>query len=185
MSRRWSMIGEAERAAMARRFTMDLEVEELIAREAPDAPAGRPLRFDELYSAAVDPIGSLDERLSHRLASDAASRATFEAILRDRAYCWFPAAAAASSGDVDMREEDGFRIWIRPSSAGGDQVYVLLRLAEGRTEAPSALVALPSQGPPANAALPEAIDGVYQLIERADSALVRTIRDSASKLALR
>ena len=185
MSRRWSMIGETERSAMERRFAVDLGADELVSKEAPAALAERPLRFDELYAAAVEPIGSLDEGLSNRLAGNAASRATFEAILRDRALCWFPAAAAASGGDLDMREEDGFRIWIRPSSGGGDQVYVLVRLAEGRTGMPSALVALPPQGPPAHASLPEAIDGIYQLIERADSALVRAIRDSASKLALR
>ena len=84
-----------------------------------------------------------------------------------------------------MREEDGFRIWISPSSTGDDQVYVLIRAAEARIGTPSVLVALPSKGQPVCAALPEAIDGVYQLIERADSALVRALRDSSSKLALR
>ena len=185
MSRRWSMFGEAERAAMERRFAVDLGADELVSAEAPDAVAESPLRFDELYVAAIDPIGSFDKQLSNRLAGDAASRATFEAILRDRALCWFPAAAASSSGNLDIREEDGFRIWIRPSSAGGDQMYVLIRLAEGRTETPSTLVALPPQGSPARAVLPEAIDGIFQLIERADSALLRAIRDSSSKLALR
>lgn len=185
MSRRWSMIGEAERSAMAQRFAVDLGVDELVSEEAPAAVAERPLRFDELYAAAVDPIGSLDERLSNMLAGDATLRATFEAILRDRALCWFPAAAAASSGDMDMREEDGFQIWIRPSSAGGDQVYVLIRSAEGQTGTPSALVALPPKDPPVRAPLPEEIDGIHQLIERADSALVRAIQDPASKLALR
>ena len=185
MSWRWGMMGEAERAPMAQRFAADLAADELASGEAPAAAAERPLRFDELYTAAVDPIGALGKRLLEEMAEDAASRAVFEAVLQDRALCWFPAAAAASGGDLDMREEDGFRIWVRPSSAGGDQVYVLIRATEGRTGTPSALVALPPEGPPASAALPEAIDGVYQLIERADSALVRAIRDSASKLALR
>ena len=185
MSRRWSAIGDAERTAMARRFALELAADDLASGEAPALLTERPLRFDELYAAAVDPVGALGERLSARLAEDPTSRAAFEAVLQDRALCWFPAAAAASGGDLDMREEDGFRVWIRPSSAGGNQVYVLIRAAEGRTGTPSALVALPSEGRPASAALPEAIDGVYQLIERADSALVRAIRDSASKLALR
>ena len=185
MSLRWSMIPEAERAAMCRRFAVDLAADELAAGEAPALAEARPLRFDELYVAAVDPIAALGEMFSSRLAADEDSRATFEALLRDSAVCWFPAAAAASDGGLDVREEEGFRIWIRPSSAGGDQVYVLIRAAQGRSKMPVALVALPPDGPPERAALPEAIDGVYQLIERANSGLVRAIRNPASKLALR
>lgn len=185
MSLRWSMIQEAERTEMSRRFAVDLAADELAAGKAPATTEARPLRFDELYAAAVDPIGAFGETFSSRLAADEVSRATFEALLQDFAVCWFPTAAAASDGGLDMREEEGFRIWIRPSSAGGDQVYVLIRDEQGRSSMPVALVALPADGPPERVALPEAIDGVYQLIERANSGLVRAIRDPASKLALR
>ena len=185
MSRRWSAIQEAERSEMARRFADDLAADELVAGEAPAEADARPPRFDELYSAAMAPVAALSDSLSVSLETDVAVRTAFEAMLQDCALCWFPAAAAASSGDLNLREEEGFRIWIRPSSAGGDQVYVLIRAEEGRTGKAVALVALPPDGPPVREALPEAIDGVYQLIERSDSALVRAIRDSASKLALR
>ena len=185
MRRRWSATGEAQRAAMAQRFAAMLAADELASRDAEEAPAERPLRFDEVYAAAVDPVTAFRGRLPERLAEDATSRAAFEAVLRDCAVCWFPAAAAASTGQLDRREEDGFCIWIRPSSAGGDQVYVLISAEEGRAGTPSALVALPPGAPPVHAPLPEAIDGVYQLIERADSELVRAIRDSAAQLALR
>ena len=185
MSLRWSMMKEVERAEMSRKFALDLAADEMAAGEAPAVTEERPLRFDELYAAAEDPVAALSEALSARLAADEGACATFEAILWDRSVCWFPAAAAASSGGLDMREEEGFRIWIRPSSAGRDQVYVLIRAAEGQSPQPAALVALPRDGPPARADLPEAIDGVYQLIESAESTLVRAIRDSASKLALR
>ena len=100
MSRWWSMIQEAERAAMGRRFASGLAVDELAIGEAPAEPDERPLRFDELYAAAENPVAALGETLAARLAADAASRATFEAVLRDRAVCWFPAAAAASNGEL-------------------------------------------------------------------------------------
>ena len=185
MSRRWNSMSEAERAELCRRFALALAADELAA---PDPPAGtRPPRFDELYAAALDPVSALDASLSGRLTADAAARAAFEAALRDNALCWFPVAAAAAGGGSadDVREEDGFRVWIRPSSAGDGQVYVLVRAAEGRAGKPAALVALPPDGPPASVVLPEDIDGVYQVIAREESALVRAIRDPAAKLALR
>ena len=185
MSRRWSMMNDAERAAMSCCFAAELAADELAAGEARAEEEGRPLRFDELHAAAMDPIAALGESVSARLAACAESRAEFEAVLRDCAICWYPAAAAAAGGELDSREGEGFRIWIRPSSAGSDQVYVLIRAEQGRAGTPVSLVALPPDGPHTSTALPEAIDGVYQLIERTDSALVRAIRNSASKFALR
>ena len=186
MSRRWMAISEAERDAMTRRFALGLAAEALAAQPAPPDTGVRPPRFDELYAAARDPVASLAGPLALALAADPGARLAFEALLRDHSLCWFPpAAAAAGEEGLDSREEAGFRVWLRPSSAGPDQVYVLIRLAEGRAGKPSALVALPPGGPPVCAALPEDIDGVYQLIEREDSALVRAVRDPASKLALR
>lgn len=185
MSRRWSTLSEPERGRVQRRFALSLAADALAAPEEP--PEGvRPPRFDQLYAAARGPLTALTEPLAAALAADAGARATFEALLRDGSLCWFPlAAAAAGQAGLDAREEAGFRIWIRRSSAGNDQVYVLIRAGEGADARPTAVVALPPDGPPVCAPLPDDIDGVYQLIEREDSPLVRAIRDPASKLALR
>lgn len=180
MSRRWSTMAETETAAVRRRFAAALAADELAAPEAPHG--ARPPRFDELYAAALDPVAGL----GGALAADAGARAEFEAVLRDVSVCWFPVAAAAAGGDgLDSREEQGFRIWVRPSSAEDGQVYVLIRAAEGIDAKPSALVVMPPDGRPVSVALPEGIDGVYQLIAREDSALVRAVRDPGSRLALR
>ncbi len=171
---------------MSRRFAVELAVDELTGQEAPPGFGARPPRFDELHAAARDPSARLDAPLARALGFDSEARVSFEALLSDCAVCWFPAAAAAAGGEgLDAREEAGFRVWVRPSSAGEGQVYVLIRVAEGSALGPSSLVALPPDGEPVCAALPEDIDGVYQLIEREDSGLVRAIRDPASKLALR
>ena len=131
------------------------------------------------------PTEAMDEALTAALTADAGLSATFEALVREAALCWFPAAAAAADGEgLDMRAEDGFSVQILPSSAEGDQVYVLIHCAEGRDSKPSALVVFPGEGGPVRAVLPEDIDGVYQLVERRDSPLVRAIRDPASRLAL-
>ena len=185
MSGSWSTLSEPERRRRRRRFALDVAADALTAQEAP--PEGvRPPRFDQIYAAARDPVAALTEPLAAALAADGRARTAFEALLRDGAVCWFPlAAAAATPAGLDAREESGFRIWLRPSSAGEDQVYVLIRDREERDVRPMAIIALPPTGPPVCAPLPEDIDGVYQLIEREDSPLVRAIRDPASKVALR
>ena len=185
MSRSWSTLSEPVRQRLRGRFALSVAADALAAPEEPPKEV-RPPRFDQLHAAARDPLTALTEPLAAALAADDRARAAFEALLRDGAVCWFPlAAAAAGAAGLDAREEAGFRIRLRPSSAGHDQVYVLIHAGEGRDVKPRAIVALPSVGPPVCVPLPEDIDGVYQLIEREDSPLVRAIRDPASKLALR
>ena len=185
MSRSWNALSELERERAGRRFALELAADALAAPEEP--PEGdRPPRFEELFAAARDPLVGLTKPLAAALAAHADARASFEALLRERSVCWFPLAAAAAGPEgLAAREEEGFRIWVRPSSAGKKQVYVLIQTAEGLAARPTAIVALPPSGPPACAPLPDDIDGVYQLIEREDSPLVCAIRDPASKLALR
>lgn len=186
MSLKWSAIPEGERSAMSRRFSVELAADELAAQEGPPGVGARPPRFDELYAAARDPSARLAGPLARALASDPDARRAFEALLSDHSLCWFPAAAAAAGGEgLDAREEAGFRVWVRRSSADPEQVYVLIRVAEGSAGPPAALVALPPGGEPVCAALPEDVDGVYQLIEHEGSPLVRVVRDPASRLALR
>ena len=184
MSRRWSEMTEEKRTELRLHLAVDLAADELASAPAPADTARRP-RFDEIHAAALNPAEAMDESLTAALTADAEARETFEALLRDAALCWFPAAAAAADGEgLDMRAEDGFSVQILPSSAEGDQVYLLIRCAEGRDSKPSALIVFPAKGAPVRAVLPEDIDGVYQLVEHRDSLLVRAIRDPASRLAL-
>lgn len=185
MSRKWSTLSEPERDRAERRFALSLAADALAAQDEPPEGVRTP-RFDELYAAARDPLTALTQPLAAALAGNARVRERFEALLREAAVCWFPlAAAAAGPHGLDVREEEGFRIRILPSSAGNHQVYLLIEAAEGRVDSPTAIVALPPAELPVCAQLPDDIDGVYQLIEREDSPLVRAIRDPASKIALR
>ena len=182
MSPRWSEMTKDERETLRLRLAVDLAVDELAS--APAVAACKP-RFDEIRAAALEPAGAMDESLAAALAVDAEIRATFEALVGEAALCWFPAAAAAADGEgLEVRTEDGFSIEIHPSSAAGDQVYVLIRCAEGRDAKPTALVVFPGEGAPVRAVLPEDIDGVYQLVERRDSPIVRALHDPASRLAI-
>ena len=185
----WSAIPPARRDAMRRRFAALLAADLLAEPDEPPPLAAktRPVRFDELYEAASNPTAPIAPRVANALeAGSGGPRAEFEALLEANAAFWFPVAAAASGEEgLDRREASGARIDIRPSAAGEGQVYVLVRTEDGaRHTKPVALVAVPPNGPPLRAPLPEDIEGVHQLIEHEDSALVRALRDPASKLAL-
>ena len=188
MNSKWSAISPARRDAMRRRFAILFAADLLAEPHAPPVRPEtdtRPLRFDELYEAASNPSAPIAGRVAGALATDPDLRTEFEALLDAHAVCWFPVAAAAAGKEgLGRREADGFRIHVRSSAAGAGQVYVLIRVEDGRDAKPAALVALPPDGPALRVPLPEAIEGVYQLIEQEDSALVRAIRDPASKLAL-
>lgn len=184
MSRGWSGMSEVEREQLRLRLALDLAVDELVSVPE-DATARKPV-FNEIRAAALEPARAMDEFLKASLTADSELRATFELLVCDAALCWFPAAAAAAADGegLEAREEAGFSVQVHPSSAECDQVYLLIRCAEGRDEKPSALLAFPADGAPVRAALPEDIDGVHQLVERRNSPLVRAIRDPASRLAL-
>lgn len=185
MSRKWNEIPEAEKQRMRHRFDVLLTSDLLIDPEEPPQAENRPVRFDEIYRIATDPAAPIDRRICDALDSDARLKRDFESLLEAASICFFPVAAAAAGVDgLDEREEDGFRLRIRASSAGDDQVYVTIRLKEGWDRPPTALVALPSGQAPVRVPLPEDIDGVYQLIEPADSPVVKAIRDPNSSLVL-
>lgn len=185
MSRKWNEIPDVEKQQMRDRFDVLLTADLLIEPDEPLQAEERPVRFDEIYRIATDPMALIDPRISEALETDARLKQDFEGLLETASICFFPVAAAAAGTDgLVEREEDGFRLRVRASSAGDDQVYVTIRLKEGWDRLPTAFVALPQGHAPVRVPLPEDIDGVYQLIEAADSTIVEAIRDPKSRLAL-
>ena len=185
MSKNWNEIPDVEKQEMSHRFDVLLAADLLIDPEEPPREEDRPVRFDEIYEIATNPGAIIDVRVANAFKTDARSRRDFEALLKSTAVCWFPVAAAAAGIDgLNEREDDGFGLRIRASSAGDDQVYVMIRLKEGQVNPPTALVAISPDESPVRIPLPEEIDGVYQLIEAVDSPIVRAIRDPKSRLAL-
>ena len=185
MSKNWLEISVEEKQSMRQRFDLLHAADMLADTEELRDQEERPVRFDEIYSVATDPNAVIDSRISTALSTNASLKLDFEALLELNAICWFPVAVAAAGVDaLEEREENGFSIRIRRTRAADDQVYVLIRLKEGWEELPKALVAIPNDGSPVRLTLPEEIDGVYQLIEAANSLLVAAIGDPKSRLAL-
>lgn len=91
-------------------------------------------------------------------------------------------AAAASSGALDVREGDGFRLRIKPSRAGPGLIYLLIDLAGDRQ--PTILVLRGPSCQYVKMALPVAQDGVIQVLTEETTEEVRLLRDPATELFL-
>jgi len=118
------------------------------------------------------------------LATDSNVSADFERLLENRATAYFPrAAAAASTGAMEQRQVAGARIFLRPSHADDDQVYLIVAL-DDPTAAPQMLIALRSGEAPERAQLPGFKNGRAQLLLDKSAALVQAFQDVNAEIYL-
>lgn len=144
-----------------------------------DAPA--PISFGRLYSFATGADSADDPDLRQALRDNPRLCQDLDRLLESTALCRFPRVAAASSGAVESREEKGFRITLHPSRAEAGQVYLLIRLQE--PIAPRTLIVRRGNTYEKHA-LPEARDGVIQVLTEEGSPLVRAVRDIGTEIFL-
>ncbi|MBE88332.1 MAG: hypothetical protein CMM76_02700 [Rhodospirillaceae bacterium] len=186
MSITWNKISKERKERMELAFEqlhlVDLMVDQQL--NAIDAADERPVGFQDLYSAAVQPEVAINGRIADALENNPKLRRDFETLLQQTGIAWFPVAAAAETATLDERDEASFLIRIRPSKANEDQVYVLVRLKEPSAVQPHAIIALPPEGVPIKKTLPVAVDSMFQLLMQRDEPLVRAIQDRRSKLSL-
>ena len=145
-----------------------------------EAPAG----FAELYAFATDPQAEMTPRLNAALAANVKLRRDLDALLSRTAIYQFPRAAAASSGDLDSREGDGFKLLLKASRAGADQLYVILELGDFAEQDPKALVLRGEGGLFLKQPLPVPVNGRIQMVAEAGSDLVNALRDVKTELYL-
>lgn len=139
--------------------------------------------FGELWAFAAGDA-EMSDGLRHALASDRRLAGDLDHLVERTALYRFPRVAAASSGDVDTRDGEGFRIRLRPSRANRQHTYVSIEVAPELDEPPFALLA---KGPGrwVKLALPDAIDGVIQILVDSGSELVQALRDVHTEVYLR
>ncbi|MFN3076594.1 MAG: hypothetical protein ABT940_06930 [Alphaproteobacteria bacterium] len=148
-----------------------------------DSVNGRQVTFRDLLAwvRGSDPLLSNEVRRAvakeQRLARD------LERLLR-RTAGWYGAraAAAASSGTLDVREGNGFRLRLKTSRAGSGQVYLIIDLTDDRQ--PTSMVLHGPLGEYVKMALPAAQDGVIQVLTDGASEEIRLLRDPETELFL-
>lgn len=146
------------------------------AAQAPQRPS-----FAELYAYANG--GAAPANLLQALTKNADVACDFQRLLENRAAVHFPRAAAASTGAMEQRQVPGARMFLRPSRADDDQVYLIVAL-DDPASAPTTMIALRVDQPPERAVLPAFKDGRAQLLLDKSSALVQAFQDVNAEIYL-
>lgn len=180
----WKTLNAEQKAAAGQLFealsTLDTLTDPMARSER-----SRDVGFADLYAYATEPDHLMDEHLRRALELDARLRGDLDRILENTAVYRFPRVAAASAGEIDRREGEGFTIRLRRSRAEEGQTYVIIEVREAGREAPSTLFVCGAGHAYGKFPLPPAQDGVIQLLSESDSDLVKALRDVHTEVFIR
>ena len=157
------------------------------AREltAPDGDAGAgAVSFGRLYGYATEPDAE-DAELERRLETDPGLAAKFRWILRRTARFSMPRAAAASTGAVNQRTGEGWRLRISPSEAEPTQAIVVIEFDDRDEPGARWLIACYEGDQYQRFALPTARGGIIQILEEIEAPLVQALQDPSTEVFLR
>jgi hypothetical protein len=181
----WDKLNKDQRTQAEDSFVALSTLDDLLTYLVPAEEQSRKLGFDDLYQYVVG-TRELDQMaLYQALKQNRTLAESFDLLLRNEASYYMPQAAAASSGDIDEREGEGFKIRLKLSRATPDQIYVMIEFEDLGAEFPSNLFLMPVSGECTRLDLPKGSDGTVQLIAEAGSDLIRNLRDPKTEVFLR
>ena len=185
MTRAWKTLEPRRKAVAERVFDALSSLDTLTERENAGETAERKVGFAELYAFATRSDLPMGEELKRALDESETLRRDLDALLERTAVYHFPRVAAASSGGVESREGEGFSLRIRPSRAATGQSYVIIEMADDAADAPKTLFVCGADQQYGKYPLPDAQNGVIQLLVDSDSALVQALRDVHTEVFIR
>lgn len=187
MISRFAIPGGSERAGMEKAFDALLKLDALRHRVDAETAVPRPVPLSRLYDYASDIRRDNDAWLERALAGDPRLAADLRLLLGQTAIRHLPRAAAASSGPVRERHGEGCRVRLQPSRAEPGQTYVIIEMIPGGEPAPAprAFFVCDAGNNCRRYTLPEARDGIVQLLAEARSDLVRALEDIRTEIYLR
>lgn len=180
----WKSLKPAQRNAAGQVFDALSMLDSLADRTDAEQVAGS-IGFSDIFAFATDPRREMDNTLREALMRNPRLRRDLDRMLANRPVYRFRRVAAASSGQVDSREGDGFSIRLRSSRADPRHTFVTVELAPGADRTPSMLIVCRNGEDYIKHALPEPQDGVIQLLVETDSDLVNALRDIQTEVFIR
>jgi len=180
----WKSLKPAQREAAGQVFDALSTLDTLVDRSDAEQVGGS-IGFSDIFAFATDPRREMDNRLREALLSNPRLRRDLDRMLANRPVYRFRRVAAASSGEVDSREGDGFSIRLRSSRADPRHTFVNIELAAGTDKMPTMLFVCRDGQDYIKQALPEPQDGVIQLLIETDSDLVNALRDIQTEVFIR
>jgi hypothetical protein len=181
----WESFTQGQKALAEKVFDALSSLDEVTRPREEGATAAETVGFADLFAYATEPDSVMDDPLQRALAESPRLRDDLDHLLSRNAIYRFPRAAAASSGAVESREGEGFRIQLRASRAVESQVYVIIELADQSAEPPKTIHLAEPEDRYSKYALPEAQGGTIQMLVEADSPLVAALRDVHTDVYLR
>ena len=179
----WNTMTPRQKEAAAEIFDALSTLDTLCDRHAETAEGTRKVGFSDLYAFATGDR-MMDADLRRALENDPRLGEDLNHLLDKVALCHFPRAAAASSGSVESREEEGFKIRLKQSRAVASQTHVIIELADEQAT-PKTLFLCGPKPRYEKVELPEPQDGIIQLLAESDSDLVLGLGDIQMEVFLR
>jgi hypothetical protein len=180
----WKTLKPAQKKAAGQVFDA-LSTLDALTETDNEATTGGQIGFSDIYAFATNPAHAMDNRMREALLRNPRLRRDLDKMIANAPVYHFRRVAAASSGDIDSRESDGFKIRLKQSRAEETQTYVIIELAEGAPKAPTMLFVRDAGEDYIKQALPEPQDGVIQLLVESDSDLVKALRDIQTEVFIR
>ncbi len=180
----WKSLKPAQRDAAEQVFDALSTLDTLMDRSEAEPAAGS-IGFSDVFAFATDPRREMDNTLREALLRNPRLRRDLDRMLANRPVYRFRRVAAASSGEVDGREGDGFSIRLRSSRADPRHTFVNIELAAGTEKAPTMLFVCRNGDEYIKHFLPEPQGGVIQLLVETESDLVNALRDIQTEVFIR
>ncbi|ABK42712.1 hypothetical protein Mmc1_0185 [Magnetococcus marinus MC-1] len=166
----------ARDATTATLFTALSQLDTL--RQPRDEHVERPIGYTQLMQY-IQGDGPTSLAVVRALKADAKLKASYHQLLQRRAMCYFPAVVAASSGEINERQTDGWKIRWKTSRADANQIYLLIELKPHMERTPTKLTVEEER-----ITLPEPVNGTIQLLVEANCAIMQGLRNKDSKVYL-
>jgi len=140
--------------------------------------------FSELYAYATQADHIPAPALKEALFSNLKLRRDFKRLINKQSIATMMRAAAASSGQIERREGDGFVLTLRPSQADKNQIYLLIQ-SEDRDDSPSLLFVEDENGPFHRLVIEDFYDGEAQILLSVEDDIVKALRKPKVDVILR
>jgi hypothetical protein len=157
-----------------------------ITRAITAPPPSSRIDFQTLYTFATDPAAEMSPPLARALKTDRRTRDDLRRLLtRTSDLPPLMQAAASSTAVFANRSGAGFDMTIRESRADANQLYLMIRLRDGAAPPPRTLFVISEIDGCRKIMLPNADDGVVQLLLEAGSDLAVSLCDPKTDVFLR
>ena len=183
MSDTWKSLNSAEKKAVEETFVALSIFDDLGNGRMSKKGQGRVFSFRDVYAFATG-LEEPPQGLREALLSDRKLRSDLDYLL-DKIFYKFPKVAAASTGAIDCREGENYKIRLKVSRAAPEHTYVIIEFDDPKANLPVAIFFRRSNGEYGVHPLPEPEDGAIQILADSSSDIVTALSSVDTEVYLR